>query len=276
MRNVTMRRLLRALLVKLTSAALLIRGVLFMGRRYRCICCGWQLRGFVGHRDSVRAIADSYCPRCNSKANHRRIWLFLKDRSSIFDQETRLLEVAPWPSLTRALTRTSTVRYVGLDIVPTGPHVNLIGDVVAIPVADDSFDAVLCTHVLEHVADDRRAMSEIYRVLRPGGYAYISVPLSTHLPTIEDPSISDPVIRKALFGETGRVRYYGLDIHDRLCRAGFDVRLDRASAVPPGTRTRLGLPDDEHILCCRKPATADRNLRQSAQTLSRESAASIA
>jgi len=245
----------------------LLRGLLFIGNRFRCNCCGWRLRGFVGPRGFLRTNDDGYCPRCNSKARHRRNLSYLTERTAIFDRPTRLLEVGPWWSLSRKLMASPTIDYVGLDLERTGAHVNLLGDVVEIPAESESFDAVLCIHVLEHIEDDRRAIAELFRVLRPGGIAIINVPLNLELPTVEDPTIKDPFMRKALFGEVGHVRYYGLDIRDRLTEAGFDVALDLGDKMPAEERRRYGMRDNEHIFHCRKSALRHGNSRESDQTV---------
>ncbi|UCC24405.1 MAG: class I SAM-dependent methyltransferase [Gemmatimonadales bacterium] len=234
-------------------AVLLGRGLLFLGRRYRCPCCGWSLRSFTGPWSILASNPDGYCPRCNAKARHRRLWLFLEERTGLLSADaTRLLEVAPWWAMSRRLMGAPNVSFVGLDLQRTGPHVTVVGDATRIPLQSGSVDATLCIHTLEHIEDDRAAMGELHRVLRPGGWAVVSVPLDLDAPTFEDPSITDPEERLRSFGERGHVRAYGLDIRDRLEAAGFSVQLDRAADVPGEVRARFGLRVDENIFFCRK------------------------
>lgn len=120
--------------------------------------------------------------------------------------------------------------------------------------AAGSFDAALCIHVLEHVEDDRHAMAELHRVLRPGGWALVSVPIRLDRPTHEDPAITDPAERQAVFGERSHVRFYGADLADRLREVGFEVELDLASDIPDDVRKRHGLRMDENLFRCRKAA----------------------
>jgi len=141
-----------------------------------------------------------------------------------------------------------------LDLERRGPHVTVVGDVTRIPLSTGSLDAALCTHTLEHVEEDRAAMRELHRVLKPGAWAIVSVPLRSDGPTYEDPTLTDPHDREREFGERGHVRFYGLDIEDRLKEAGFSVELDRADQVPDATRRRFGLRDDENLFICRKAA----------------------
>jgi len=253
----TLRRLVRSRrLTFLKHGALLARGLWFVGRRFSCPCCGWRLRGFVGRWGLWTSNQDGYCPRCNSKARHRRIWLFLAERTDL-TRALCMLEVAPWWSFARRLRRMPHVKFVGLDLEHTGPQVNLIGDARAIPLAEGSCDLVLCVHVLEHIPEDARVIGELHRVLKPSGHALVSVPLRLDRPTHEDPTVVDPEERLRLFGERGHVRFYGLDLGDRLRAAGFEVSLDRASDIPNETRVRFGLRTDENIFICRKPSLND-------------------
>jgi SAM-dependent methyltransferase len=241
---------------RIKRAVLWLRGMVFTGRRYQCPVCQWQLRSFTGRRGLLTRSKDGYCPRCNAKARHRRHWLYLQQHSDLFHKPQTLLEVAPWWSLATRFRSLPHIRYLGLDLVAAGPHVNLVGDVVACPLPDNSVDTLLCIHVLEHVADDRRAMAELHRVLKPGGTAIISVPLRFSQRTIEDPGITDPEERKRLFGERGHVRWYGPDIVERLEAAGFEVSLHRGTRLDARERARFGLRTDENILHCRKPRSA--------------------
>lgn len=236
---------------------LFARGLWHFGRRFECPCCGWTFRHFVDKSAFFRTTTDSCCPRCNSKARHRRDWLFLRDELSFFDKEHAVLEIAPWWSFGRAFTRAGKLRYFAIDVNPHAPFVDEKGDVAEIPLPDAQFDAVLCIHVLEHVEDDRKALGEIFRVLKPGGWALITVPLLLDEPTREDPSITSPEDRKRVFGEKSHVRYYGPDIEDRLRQAGFEIRFEPAAAIPKEDVARYGLRRDENIWLCTRPPGTD-------------------
>ncbi|MBT8240474.1 MAG: class I SAM-dependent methyltransferase, partial [Acidimicrobiia bacterium] len=116
-----------------------------------------------------------------------------------------------------------------------------------------AFDLVLCVHVLEHIEDDRSAIGALFDVVKPGGWALVSVPLQFDRPTHEDPSITDPDERARVFGERSHVRAYGKDLGDRLTTAGFQVDLDLAADVPVDVAERFGLRNDENIFRCVKP-----------------------
>lgn len=127
-------------------------------------------------------------------------------------------------------------------------------DVQAIPFADESFDVVLCNHVLEHVDDDRRAMHEIHRVLRPRGWAILQSPVDRSLDeTYEDPTITSPSARERAFGQHDHVRVYGTDYGKRLAASGFRVSEDDfVQTLPVEAVSRYALPRDEIIFLCLK------------------------
>src|SRR5690606_22633231 len=113
-----------------------------------------------------------------------------------------------------------------------------------------SFDRVVCNHVLEHV-DDRKALAEIFRVLRPGGIALLSTPLIEAWATsYEDDSIQDPDMRVLHFGQDDHLRYFGRDVRDRIASAGF--ALEDFVATEPDVAT-YGLLRGECIFMATKP-----------------------
>ncbi len=168
----------------------------------------------------------------------------------------RVLHVAPDRSLRDRLRTSPGVTYVGGDRKEPGytyPPGTIDLDVAALPFPDDDFDLVICSHVLEHVQDDRRAMRELHRVLRPGGLAILLVPMSQRADTDEDPTITDPEERARRFGQRDHVRLYGRDYPDRLREAGFTVAVERpADRLPPGQVFQLGLKRDEELVLCTK------------------------
>lgn len=222
-----------------------------MGGRFNCPCCGWRVRGFMARSGWSLHNADGYCPRCNAKARHRRVWLYLRDNTDLFGNAKRVLDVGPAPGLSRALTRRGELDYVSVGIDIGTPYLSVVGDVRALPFADGSFDVLLCQHVLEHVEEDRRSMAEIRRVTRNGGWAVISVPICLNKATHEDPNVTEPRERERLFGESGHVRMYGYDLVDRLTDAGFEQTLQRAENLSNAECARYGLRKDEHLFICR-------------------------
>jgi len=230
---------------------LFVRGACFAGGPYRCPCCGWRVRGFMDRSGWSVHNTDGYCPRCNAKARHRRLWLYLRDEARLFDSEQRVLDVGPAPGLARALAGCRNLDYVAVGTEEDTPRLSVLGDVRALPFVSGTFDVVLCQHVLEHVDDDRRSLAELRRVAKHGGWAVISVPLNLDGPTHEDPSITDPAERERLFGEPGHVRMYGNDLAERLRDAGFDATFHPAESIPAEQCERYGLRRDENLFICR-------------------------
>ncbi len=232
-------------------AALFLRGCLNLGLRFECPCCGWRIARFLHSGAVLRARPDGYCPRCNSKARHRRDWLFLQ-ALRIETPNFRLLHIAPAWCLSRRLRPRVGNGYVAGDIADTG-LVDLRFDAGDIPLRDGAVDAVVSIHVLEHVADDRAAAREIRRVLAPGGWAAITVPLSKNPSTLEDASVTSREERRRLFGEATHLRLHGEDFLDRLTEDGFDVVEHPPSEIPQGRRRRCGITLDETMFFCKGP-----------------------
>jgi SAM-dependent methyltransferase len=230
---------------------LALRALLFLGNNYTCPCCGWRLRAFTHGGSSLRIRPLGYCPRCNSKARHRRWWLFLEQETNLFRDQLRLFHVSPNYCLSRRFSALPNIDYVGVD---HNNHRNICikMNLPATPLPPESFDAIICMHVLEHIPEDRQAIRELYRILKPGGWAGISMPVRLDQKTYEDPTITSPEERERAFGETVHVRYYGYDVVDRLEEVGFQVRMYPGKDVDRASRQRYGLRDDENIFFCRK------------------------
>lgn len=212
--------------------------------RVECPICGGRFRAFLPAGLVVRQGA--LCPDCGSLERHRLQWLYLKhpDRLS---NGIRVLHIAPEPCLSDRI-RLRPIVYVTADLNAT--HVAVRLDVTRLGFADDSFDLILCSHVLEHVPDDAAALSELYRVLAPGGWSMLQVPIEPALrETYEDPAITDPALREVHFRQSDHVRLYGGDYASRLEAAGFDVTVDTfAFKLPVPMVKRYGLvPEIIHV-----------------------------
>jgi SAM-dependent methyltransferase len=182
------------------------------------------------------------CPRCGSRQRHRLLWLYLDRHTSLSDEEGRVLHFAPEAGLAARLRRTLPGHYATADIVPGRADLRL--DLEQLDVPSESVDVVLCVHVLEHVHDDRAALRELHRVLAPGGWGIVQVPIFGER-TDEDPAITDPELREARFGQRDHVRVYGRDFEERLREAGFEVEIVLfREQIPARQRARFGLNYD--------------------------------
>ena len=132
------------------------------------------------------------------------------------------------------------------------PWADVKFDVHDIPFEENSFDVVICNHVLEHVADDHKVMTEFHRIMKPGGWGIFQVPIDSNNPkTEEDPSVTDPKERERLYGQDDHVRQYGLDYGKKLKTAGFKVtESDFINKLEPKLVERYALPKGEIIYFC--------------------------
>lgn len=199
-----------------------IMGILYIGRGRECPICGSHRRKFMPYGYTTSR-EDALCPRCLSLERHRMIWLWMTRTTTLLEEHPRLLHIAPEVSLMRHFKRLyKGDNYLTADL--ESPLADMHFDVQSIPLADNSIDVIICNHLLEHVEDDRQAMRELHRVLRPGGWAVVLVPEDrARATTFEDDTITDPKLRTELFGQYDHRRVYGRDYDERLRDAGFRV-----------------------------------------------------
>jgi SAM-dependent methyltransferase len=222
----------------LRPARALLRKLPYLGLGRRCPVCARSSRRFRAFGRTPREGAQ--CIHCGALERHRLLWLFLAGRTELLaGGPRRVLHVAPEACLEPGLRSALGSGYLTADL--SDPAAGVRMDVTAIPFRDGSFDAVLCSHVLEHVPDDRRALRELHRVLRRDGLAILLVPVAGER-TFEDPAIVEPAARRAAFGQEDHVRVYGRDVADRLTEAGFRVAT-LAPADFPGEVVRCGLSE---------------------------------
>jgi SAM-dependent methyltransferase len=183
---------------------------------------------------------------------HRALLLYLRNVVQLAESDRDVLHVGPAPAISAWLSSLPQVRAVSIDIDPEVADVQ--ADVTNLPFEDSSFDVIVCAHVLEHVPDDRSAITELYRVLRPEGTAVIQVPPSPLPETFEDFTVTTPEERERMFGQYDHVRICGADYWLRLEAAGFTVtEEDYVERLDPATRRTFGLRVGEPSFLCTKP-----------------------
>jgi SAM-dependent methyltransferase len=218
------------------------------GTAVRCVVCE---RSFGSWIDST------VCPGCGSETRHRFMWSLLERDWRARVEPVRLLHIAPEECLARRFrSHRSVVFYCTLD--RGAPEVDVRADLTATGLADQSFDAVICSHVLEHIQNDRAAMREMLRLLKPGGIAYIQVPCNQESSvTDEDPSITDPLERSRRFGQFDHLRVYGMDIVDRLRHAGFVIEKIRPSDILDTQQMSAGGHWNDVLFRCERSAVSN-------------------
>lgn len=193
----------RPVLQRAAGWAVPVLGLAYVGRGRECPLCGCQRRRFLPY-GYVTSRPDALCPRCLALERHRLLWLYLERETDMLAQLPRLLHVAPEVALMRKFReayRLSPERYVTADL--ESPLADMHFDIQRVPLPDASFDAVICNHIMEHVEDDMRAMRELHRILRTGGWGIVLSPVDRgRETTFEDDSITDPASARAYSGST--------------------------------------------------------------------------
>jgi len=217
-----------------------VYSLFYTGSRHQCTVCHTKLRTFLQLPNH-----DLLCPKCGSLARDRRLWAilntgFLKDGISVLD-------FSPSRCLARKMKKVSTLKYISTDL--SGNFIaDFRYDITQLYIADATIDLIICYHVLEHITDDRKAMAELYRVLKPGGKAIVQTPFKEG-GIYEDFSITAPADRQIHFGQDDHVRYYSVSgLKERLEQAGFiaDARIFEADDYH-------GLTANETVFILTKP-----------------------
>jgi SAM-dependent methyltransferase len=220
-----------------------VRSLRYRGDSVRCPCCGGSFDRFCAHRERPEA----KCPRCGSLERHRLLLTFLATRTDILERRLELLHVAPEHALLLTLSRQPSLSYRTVDL--DSPLAQDHADLMALPYAAGSFDVVLCSHVLEHVSDDRLALAEIRRVLAPGGRAVLMSPIDERRAgTLEDEEVLTPADRARVFGQADHVRRYGRDFAGRVAECGFGVEtVPYIDQLPAEDIRRTGLRRESEL-----------------------------
>ena len=173
--------------------------------------------GYESPRENVLS------PSTLSLERHRLLWLFLKNKTDFFTKKHRLLHFAPEQAFYKRFKQLENIEYTTTDL--NSPLADVKADICNLPFADSSYDVILCNHVLEHIPNDTKAMQELHRVMKPGGWGVFQIPQDLNRETtFEDDSITDRKERAKIFGQYDHVRVYGRDYFDKLRSIGFHVK----------------------------------------------------
>lgn len=191
-------------------------------------------------------------PSTLSLERHRLMWLFLKNKTDFFSAPKKVLHIAPEQCFIKLFRNQQNLDYLTTDL--HSPLADVKADILDLPFEDNSFDVVFCNHVLEHIIDDQKAMSELYRVMKKGGFGIFQVPQDLSLEkTYEDFSITNPKERAAHFGQYDHVRIYGQDYFNRLEKVGFEVHpINLSSELSSELINLYRLTENEIIPYCKK------------------------
>ena len=257
---------------KLGSRAirLVSRGFAILGSAKLCYACNRRVGRFLPYRGGwkdvpprIRAldvigsdVENFSCPRCGAHDRERHLLMYF-DRAGMWKRiaGAAVLHFAPERILAARISNAKPARYVKADLFPTAADTTR-EDISKLSFGDRTFGVVIANHVLEHVADDRAAMKEIFRVLQPGGLAVLQTPYCDKLTrTFEDERIRDDAGRLQAFGQEDHVRLYGRDLFSRLQGVGFVSKvLEHDAALKDYGESLYGVNRREPFICMERPA----------------------
>ena len=236
----------RTYMIRISYMIMRITSFMYKGNSVECPVCEGRFRKFLpyGYNKIRKGVL---CPRCFSLERHRLLWLFLKNRTDFFTVAYKVLHIAPEQCFVSRFRKLRNLEYLTADL--ESPLADIKVDVQNMTFHDDEFDVVICNHVLEHVPDDRKAMREIHRILRPEGFAILQVPMDSHTDkTYEDESITDPLEREKHFRQKDHYRLYGRDYIKRLEEAGFTLKEQNyLEQIGEHEKNRFRLPAFEYM-----------------------------
>ncbi|WP_430906267.1 class I SAM-dependent methyltransferase [Maribacter sp. 2-571] len=244
-------RIPRPLLIRLSYWVRPIFALYYRGNTYTDPIDGKRFRKFLPY-GYERPRANVLSPSTLSLERHRLLWLYLKQETPFFTDKLKVLHFAPEQAFYKRFRKLPNLEYTTTDLL--SPLADVKADICDLPFEDNSFDLILCNHVLEHIPDDRKAMQELFRVLRPGGWGVFQIPQDlTREKTFEDDSITDKKERAMIFGQYDHVRVYGRDYFDTLRSVGFTVsEIDYTDQLSAADVERYRLAKGEIIPVVRK------------------------
>ena len=231
-----------------------VLSVFYFGNNVNCNICDHNYRKFLPYGRKTRP--NALCPNCLSLERHRLMWSFLQTQTPFFKDKLKILHIAPELCFIKRFEALHGDNYITADIESPLAKVKL--DVLQMPFTEAEFDVVFCNHVMEHVADDIQAMKEIYRVLKPGGWGIVQIPLFHPLEeaTYENSEIVSPAEREKAFGQRDHVRLYGKDYTNRLQSVGLQAEeVWLTNDLVPEEVIKHAYPLDEPIFYIKKPIT---------------------
>ena len=242
----------RPILIRLSYGVQAVAPIFLKGDKFIDPIDGRGYRKFFPYGYGEHQRENALSPGTNSLERHRLLWLYLKEETDFFTAPKKVLHIAPEQCFYDRFRKMKNLDYTTADL--NSPLADISLDVQDMKLPDNTYDVVFCNHVLEHVPDDHKALTEILRVLKPGGMAIMQVPMNPEWEkTLEDPTITDPKERHRLFGQYDHVRMYGQDYAERLKKAGYKVEIvDYNKKLSREQFEKYALPLREKLYVCSK------------------------
>ncbi len=243
----------RPLLIRLSYVARPILALALKGNTFTDPIDGKSFRMFLPYGYGTQR-NNVLSPSTLSLERHRLLWLYLQNETDFFTSEKKkkVLHFAPEQAFYKLFRNQKNIEYTTTDLF--SPLADVKADICNLPFEDNSYDVILCNHVLEHISDDTKAMHELYRVLKPGGMGIFQIPQDmSRATTFSDDSITDQKERARIFGQYDHVRIYGRDYFDKLRSIGFTViEEDYTAKISPELVEKYCLAKGEIIPVCYK------------------------
>lgn len=227
--------------------------IFYIGNQVKCPVCNSKYRKFLPYGRNTSSRENALCPSCLSLERHRLMALYMKRKTNFYTANLKVLHVAPEYCFIDRFEQMKNLEYITADI--ESPLAKVKMDIHQIPFPEASFDVAICNHVMEHVDDYILAMSELHRVLKPGGWALIQSPQDMKYEvTYEDPTITDPKEREKHFLQNDHLRLFGRNYGRELEKGGFKVTEDRfvMDELSKAEVLRYSLPGEEIVYFCQK------------------------
>ena len=200
--------------------------IIYYGKKYKDPISGKTHRKFLPYGRGKRVRDNALSPSSLSLERHRLLWLYFKEKTNIFNDKIKFLNIAPELCFIKKFKKLKNIDYTTADL--SSPWADLHFDAHNIPLKDNTFDFIMANHLLEHVEDDIKVLKEFYRIMKKGGTGIFQVPFfNNNEKTFEDKTITSPKQRAKHFGQEDHLRAYGKDYKQRLEQVGFKVKEDR-------------------------------------------------
>ena len=243
----------RPWLIRLSYVFRIFAPLVYKGNKVECPVCEKSFRKFLSYGSDVAHRENILCPYDLTLERHRVMWLYLKRHTDFFTKPNlKVMHIAPEQCFHGRFKKQKNLDYTTGDLM--SPIADLHFDLHHIPLEDNTYEVIFCNHVMEHVKDDLQCMKELYRIMKPGGWGIMQVPIdASRTETYEDWSITDPKEREKHFWQYDHVRLYGLNYPKRLEEAGFKVDIiDFSKELPTETFERYRIPKSELLYVVRK------------------------
>jgi len=237
-----------------------IISVFYLGNNYKCNCCGKSFRKFLPKGTKLVTRKNAQCPYCASLERTRLLLFYIKNETNLLNKKCKLLHFAPEWCLVPIFKHAKNIEYCSADINPNYAEYQV--DITNIPFADSTFDYVICSHVLGHVPDEKKAIEEIFRVLKPEGIALVLTIINPdNIHTFETAEANTPEKRLQYYSEPDLLRLHGKDFDERLKSGGFQVEtIDYRKKMGEDIYKKYALGDGKRELIFRCTKTIKKNL----------------